>query len=739
LSLPGSPIIYYGDEIGMGDNFYLGDRNGVRTPMQWSPDRNAGFSRADPQRLYLPPIMDPVYGYQAVNVEAQRREPYSLLNWMRRLIAVRKTHRAFGRGGFTMLHPGNRKVFAYVRQHEHEVILCAANLARSAQPVELDLSRFRGCVPVELLGGTPFPPIGELPYFLTLPGHGFYWFRLTPEAEAPGWHQLRVAPVELPVLVLTAGLASFFPERVGAARAGGAETLRRQIEREAIPRFLPGQRWFTARDTRVEAVRIEAMAEWSTRTGTWLLAVVGVETADGAPQSYLLPLALAWEGRDEETLHALAPVTVARVRQRARMGILYDAFADDAFCRALLSAIGTGERVALGQHALVFSPTTAYPGLVAALPAEPAVRRLSEASNNAIVFGERLLLKGSRRLRPELACEVGMGRYLTEHAPEVRAVPVGGSVELQEAGGTATALAALQGYLENQGDAWSYTQGYLERFLNRPLAPPPDRRLSDEAVHASYCLLMTTLGRRTAELHAVLATPRREPHFAPEPIAPDEPAAWSAAVVQQAETTLQQLRQTLGALSGSALAAASAVLAGSDGLGTRLAALGSPVAAVKTRLHGDFHLARALIVGSDVVLTGCGAEPARSPEGERWRHSPLQDVAGMLHSIHRARTVAVLRLAAEGAADRQVLEPLARAWETVARTAFLAGYRERIAGSPAWPSGPGEADRLLTLFTLERALRQVHGDLAGGCEPIAASLEGLLGLMETLAGAGAMP
>ncbi|MFZ1536427.1 MAG: maltose alpha-D-glucosyltransferase, partial [Chromatiaceae bacterium] len=218
LSMPGSPIIYYGDEIGMGDNFYLGDRNGMRTPMQWTPDRNAGFSRADPQRLYLPPIMDPIYGFQAVNVEAQRREPSSLLNWMKRLIAVRKAHKAFGRGSFSMLHPGNRKIFAYVRQHEGEVILCAANLARSAQPVELDLSRFRGLVPVELMGGTPFPPIGDQPYLLTLPGHAFLWFRLAPEAGAPDWHQLQPPPAELPVLVLTVGLATFFPERIGAAR-----------------------------------------------------------------------------------------------------------------------------------------------------------------------------------------------------------------------------------------------------------------------------------------------------------------------------------------------------------------------------------------------------------------------------------------------------------------------------------------------------------------------------------------
>ncbi len=168
LSMPGSPILYYGDEIGMGDNFFIGDRNGVRTPMQWSPDRNAGFSRADPQRLYLPPIMDAVYGYQSTNVEAQSRDPSSLLSWTKRMLAVRKTSQAFGRGSRRFLRPGNRKILAYLREFGDDTILCVANLSRSAQPVELNLASFKGRVPVEMLGRTAFPPIGDLPYLLTI-------------------------------------------------------------------------------------------------------------------------------------------------------------------------------------------------------------------------------------------------------------------------------------------------------------------------------------------------------------------------------------------------------------------------------------------------------------------------------------------------------------------------------------------------------------------------------------------
>jgi maltose alpha-D-glucosyltransferase/alpha-amylase len=202
----------------MGDNIYLGDRNGVRTPMQWSPDRNGGFSRADPQSLFLPPIMDPVYGFASVNVEAQAREPSSLLNWTRRILAVRKSYRAFGRGSFELLRPGNRKILAYIRKYENEVLLCVANLKRTPQPVELDLSAYKGCVPVELLGRSPFPPIGELPYLLTLPGHGFYWFELTQSADVPSWHVERLVVEEPPWLVLFDRLASFDVAAAGQRR-----------------------------------------------------------------------------------------------------------------------------------------------------------------------------------------------------------------------------------------------------------------------------------------------------------------------------------------------------------------------------------------------------------------------------------------------------------------------------------------------------------------------------------------
>ena len=245
LSMPGSPIIYFGDEIGMGDNFYLGDRDGVRTPMQWSPDRNAGFSRADPQRLYLPPIMDPVYGYESVNVEAQERDRSSLLHWMRRMLRVRSAYRAFGRGTLRLLRPGNRKILAYLRQYGDETLLCVTNLGRHAQAVELNLGEFKGRVPVEIVGEVSFPPIGELPYMLTLPGHAFYWFRLACDAASPPWHIDQLPREDLPAFVLFDGWNSFFRDRVVPWRIRMAEQLREQLERDVLPGYLATRRWYT--------------------------------------------------------------------------------------------------------------------------------------------------------------------------------------------------------------------------------------------------------------------------------------------------------------------------------------------------------------------------------------------------------------------------------------------------------------------------------------------------------------
>ena len=447
FSMPGSPIIYYGDEIGMGDNIYLGDRNGVRTPMQWSPDRNAGFSRADPQRLYLPPIMDPIYGYDAVNVEAQSREPNSLLNWMRRVLAARKTSQAFGRGRLLFLRPGNRKVLAYLRELGDETILCVANLGRSAQPVELDLHKYKGRVPVEMFGRAAFPPIGDLPYLLTLQGSGFYWFRLSKDAEVPSWHEEHLVRDDLPVIVLFDGWTSFFRERVVPWRMAMAAKTLHQLEQDVLPGYIQLQRWYGAKGVAITRARLTDQLVWEVGKHAWMVALFDVESAAASSEAapYFVPLALSWEdGHGDIRAGERAAATVAKTRQQANVGTVRDAFADEHFCRALVAAIGEGREVPMAHGRLNFVPTTAFAALAGDGLSEFAVSApLAQSSNTAVIIGERLFLKGYRRLRRGINPEFEMGRFLTEVAKFTRCVPVAGALNYVAADGVSIALAML--------------------------------------------------------------------------------------------------------------------------------------------------------------------------------------------------------------------------------------------------------------------------------------------------------
>ena len=472
LSMPGSPILYYGDEIGMGDNFFIGDRNGVRTPMQWSPDRNAGFSRADPQRLYLPPIMDAVYGYQSTNVEAQSRDPSSLLSWTKRLLAVRKTSQAFGRGSRRFLRPGNRKILAYLREFGEDSILCVANLSRSAQPVELNLAPFKGRVPVEMLGRTAFPPIGDLPYLLTISGYGFYWFRLATDAAVPSWHEQIVSVDERPVLVLFDGWMSLFRERVVPWRIGMAEKTRTQFETDTLPRYIETQRWYAAKGTPIERARITENVLWQEGKVSWLVALVELDGAEPRA-SYFLPLALAWEDREDDRVRNLLTSAVVKIRQQANVGVMGDAFADEMFCRAVVAAMAASREIAMPAGKLQFRPTAAFEEIAGPdFEALPVTRPRGSSSNTIVDLRERLMLKGYRRLRVGLNPELEMGQYLTEVAHFANCAPLAGVLEYIANDGQTRLLAMLQAYVANQGDGWTYSQEYVRRHLEQYRTTP---------------------------------------------------------------------------------------------------------------------------------------------------------------------------------------------------------------------------------------------------------------------------
>jgi maltose alpha-D-glucosyltransferase/alpha-amylase len=723
LSLPGTPIIYYGDEIGMGDNVFLGDRDGVRTPMQWSPDRNAGFSRATPAQLYLPAIMDPVYGYEAVNVEAQSRNPSSLLSWMKRLIGVRTAHKAFGRGRLDFLYPGNRKVLAYLRQHDGQAILCVANLSRAPQPVELNLSEFEGRVPVELVGRSPFPPIGKLPYFVTLPGHGFYWFLLAEEVEAPKWHAPFLPQLpELQTLVMPQGWPSLLS---GSA----TETL----ERRSLPEFLANRRWFAAKDVGIKGVALNTAAELTDAGESWLMATYRVDLLDDTAQIYFVPLSIAWEAGKEDPLAGLVSDAIARVRRGPRLGVLYDALADESLACALVRFMREDREVftATGER-LVFSSTLAFESVAGAELAE-VYRLAQEHSNTSVVLGEAMVLKAYRQVHPGVQPELEIGRYLTEVARYPHTPAFLGAIEHVDTAGTATALAVLQGFVRNQGDGWSFTLDHLDRFLAEADLLPQEvepEEAEEEDRHAIYLQLAHTLGVRTAELHRAFALDSGDPAFQPEPIGRADLERWVQLIRDQAARAHAALGKAKDGLPEDIASQTDDVLERWDEVTALIDRLvPDRVDAVKTRYHGDFHLGQVIVVKDDFYIIDFEGEPARPLAERRAKHSPLKDVAGMLRSFDYAAWAGLHAQAETRPQAYEMLLPWAEDWRSRAIAAFLDGYDETIDDCPSYPADPAIARNLVDLFVLEKAMYEICYEAANRPSWLHIPLQGVLGLL----------
>ncbi|MGH8151368.1 MAG: maltose alpha-D-glucosyltransferase [Rhodanobacteraceae bacterium] len=690
LSLPGTPVLYNGDEIGMGDNVFLGDRDGVRTPMQWSPDRNGGFSRCDPPQLYLPPIMDPIYGFGALNVEAQARSPASLLNWNRRIIAVRQNQRAFGRGNITFLYPGNRKILAYLREYEDETILCVFNLSRAAQAVELDLARFKGRVPIELSGRTAFPPIGDLYYLLTLPAYGFHWFLLATETAAPAWHEQApdVAP-DFVTLVAREGRQSL-----------AQQPARRLLETEVVPPFLAKQRWFAAKNQAIAACSLAFAAPFAADS---LLAEFEVRLADATVQRYFLPLALARDD-GEDTGGTLLPWTLARVRRRQELWTLVDASAVESFTRAFVAAVREQRESEAGEGRLVFATTT---HAVGDIDADTEIRRLGvEQSNTSIRIGDVMMLKLYRKLTTGVHPEVEIGRFLTE-AGFANTPPLIGTLERIGADGTSTALAVLQAFMRNQGDGWTQTVDHLARRLEEAALAAQDQT-TEVKVADLYIDLLATLGRRTAELHRALAMPADDAAFAPEPATAADTNAWRKAAKAQAAAAFAALKHVPSGLDDATRASVDALAARKReclALFDRLAASG--IEAAKTRIHGDYHLGQVLLAKDDWMIVDFEGEPARPLAQRSAKQSPLRDVAGMLRSFDYVTAAALARFAATANETPGAVREFARAWRDAAADAFLGAYREAVAGVASWPTDTRAAQRWLDLFMLEKACYEI--------------------------------
>jgi len=713
FSMPGTPVIYYGDEIGMGDNIYLGDRDGVRTPMQWSVDRNGGFSRADPAKLFLPAIQDPIYGFSAINVEAQLASTSSLLNWTRRMIAVRRGYRAFGRGTLRFLYPANRKVLTYLREFEDERILCIVNVSRAPQAVEVDLSEFKGATPVELTAGSVFPPIGTWPYLLTLPAYGFFWFKLEPAETQPVRYGPMLTP-ELFTLVVTDKLETLFAGRELAA-----------FESTVAPKFLAARRWYAAKGARIKRIKVEDFSILRNGAdGRFVLPLLGVELAGGDKQTYFAPLAAEADTNDDNKL----AYAIARLRRAAQTGLLYDADASPAFGVAMLDGIRDGAVLKTSNGGkIVFSPS---PALAEEAPVAIAdVHRMGvEQSNSSLNLASRFALKIYRRLEEGTNPEIEIGRFLTEVAGFTNTPSLFGSVEYVDAQGRRSGLAILQGFVRGQGDAWRWTLDALKRLLEDVTLAPVQTETAMLASFSSYLPHVQRLGLRTAELHKALAASTSDPAFAVEPLTHADLLDAAAETRAMAERAFGHLARLGERASETARALAARLQSRHDECFVLIDALATePIGAVKTRIHGDYHLGQVLVVKDDVIIIDFEGEPSRSLEQRRAKYSPLRDVAGMLRSFAYAVATAKRELAQrlpENSASQ--LQGQLIQFSTV----FIETYMEAARGSRIWIEDTPTRQRLLLFFVLSKALYEIDYEASNRPDWIDIPIEGVLAILD---------
>ena len=735
FSMPGTPVIYYGDEIGMGDNFYLGDRNGVRTPMQWSPERNAGFSHANPQRLYLPPIIDPEYHYEAVNVDNQLNNPDSLLWWMKRLIALQKRYKAFGRGSIEFLQPENHKVLTYLRQYKDETILAVANLSHLAQQTQLDLSKFMGYRPVDLFGRVEFAPITDNKYFFTLSPYAFYWFSLEPQPVESS--RLRTSPAkaarEVPIMHET------------------EESLFRKKENwfvlEAILLdYIQGQRWYRGKAREARAAEIQDIVPMYFNNATAYLTLLQVEYSEGESDTYVIPLMTTPARRETEITEKHHQAIIARLKQRGKNDktLLYDAMVDRDFDNFLLHSIKR-RRIFKGMIGeITTSPTMVLNQVTAPVlkSLEPSPMR-AEQSNTSIVYGDRFILKLFRKPEEGINPEVEIGRFLTENTSFMNIAQVAGFLEYHRGRRKPVSLAVLQSFVPNEGDAWQYTLDALQRYFELVLAHPtvqappvPQKHLLSlqkelpslaRDTIGTYITSAQLLGQRTAELHIALSLYVGNADFTPQPYTVTYQTSLYQSFRGSAIRTLELLRGRLDSLPEELRKDARAVLDGEKTIIDRynLVRRGK-ISASRIRCHGDYHLGQVLYTGKDFVITDFEGEPARSLSERRLKRSPLRDVAGMIRSFHYAAHTALTKQEN----NLPVLKNWAQFWYIWVSVVFLNTYLDIIKPTGLIPEDSEQLKILLDAFLLDKALYEVGYELNNRPDRVNIPLQGILQMLE---------
>ncbi len=714
FSLPGTPIIYYGDEIGMGDNYYLGDRNGVRTPMQWSPDRNAGFSKCSPQKLFLPVIIEPEYHYESINVENQERTSSSLLWWMRRTIAMRKRFKAFGCGSLEMLLSDNPKVLSFIRTFEAEKLLVIINLARFSQTVTVDLSRYAGMIPEEVFSRNRFPMIQETRYHVTMGPYDYFWFVLQ-SSEA------QVEPrEESQKLSLREGHPWW---DVLTGKTG------ERLCRIVMPRYLQRVFWFCGKGRVISQISVIDSIQLKQDDQLFLLVFLQVTYSERDPELYLIPM--AWFSN--EWLQSLTDrhplATITGLSLGTAEGVLCDATYFEVF-RKLLFELISGRVKVHGAHGTELlgirggTVTKSYPSRAELFPSRVAA---VEQNNTSIIYGERLLFKMYRKLQDGINPEPEILRLLAVKKTFQNIPVYNGGIEYHGTVGKVYDLGVLQTFIPSHGDAWQNTLTSLAQFVEHLLSHkhelpklsaqlptlldvvdsgiPDQFRDLVNGLHLEMALL---LGQRTAEMHRALACSSTDSAWSMEKFSTLYQRSVFQSMQNLVRRNFQILTAKLQSLPDAVQQRATQLLAAEKELIACLHKMtGRRLSAMKCRIHGDFHLGQALFTGKDFVFIDFEGEPVHSLSGRRLKRSPLLDVAGMIRSFHYAAMTTLVHHGATNPDDIPLLEPWLEAWFLYVSGSYLKAYLHAMKGSSLIPEDRTERAIMLRCYLIQKVVSEL--------------------------------
>lgn len=714
FSFPGTPVIYYGDEIGMGDNIYLHDRNSVRTPMQWSADSNAGFSQTHPQRLFLPVNIDPEYHYESNNVAAQQNNPESLWWWMKKMIALRKRYLALSLGRLQFLHPENHKILAYITEYQDQKILVIANLADHAEHTELDLSQWQGLRLIELFGSTDFPLITVKPYHFTLGPYNFYWFLLAvPLATVTSQNQ------SLPILNVDGAWQNIFQSN--------------QVHKleNILPQYLNKQRWWNQKSRKTAAMKIaEVIPIPSPDKEIYLLFIESANSLDS--ENYILPVTTIASTKNSSFHKKFPNAVIAQLP--AKQGYLVDALCDADLPKLWLDAI-IRNRQFKGIHGTVYGRRAQNGKTLKFNNAIQPKILATEQSHNAIVFGKQLFLKCYRHLPTGINPELEMAQYLNKTEFSQHVPTLVGDLEYKNQQGQFISLGLLQTYCPHQATAWEVSLEQIQQFFKDSSKATAIRKTMPTSAHyfaaaaipaevdrllAEYGMFAQLIGNRTAEMHNNLAS-SQQVNFAPQAFTQSYQRNLYQSIRSQLAQTLRQLQRAMQNLPEEIQQICRQVIKSVTHIENCLQPLLScTYHGWRIRIHGDYHLGQLLYTGKDLVIVDFEGEPERSLTERRSLRSPLTDVAGMLRSFDYAAQTATL--------NQPQLAQAALFWQRWASVYFWQSYRQTI--QPALiTTDESELLALTKILLIEKALYEIRYELNNRPDYLIIPCQGLLNIL----------